>query len=73
MPQLKKKVEKVMSLSQTWYQTNGMKNNIGKTEIMVVNRNKKNETLKVKVLRPRRRKANNIKIKTLKQNTWRNS
>ena len=49
MPQLKKKVEKVMSLAQTWYQTNGMKNNIGKTEIMVVNRNKKNETLKVKV------------------------
>ena len=50
MAQLKKQVEKVISLAQKWYQANSMKNNIGKTEIMVVNKNKKNESLKVNVM-----------------------
>ena len=50
MSQLKKKTEKVIYLAQKWYQSNSMKNNIGKTEVMVVNRNKKNESLKVNVM-----------------------
>ena len=50
MLQLKKKTEKVIALAQKWYQENSMKNNIGKTEVMVINRNKKNESLKVNVI-----------------------
>jgi hypothetical protein len=43
--QLKTKIEKVIKTAQTWYEHNSMKNNIGKTEILIIspgkiNRNK---------------------------------
>ena len=34
--QLKKKIENVIKLAQAWYERNSMKNNIGKTEILVM-------------------------------------
>ena len=35
--QLKKKIERVIKLAQNWYLNNSMKNNIGKTEILILN------------------------------------
>ena len=35
--QLKQKIETVITSAQTWYNTNSMKNNIGKTEVIVFN------------------------------------
>lgn len=49
LKQLTKKAEKVISLAQKWYQNNIMKNNIGKTEIIVINTTQKNERIKVTV------------------------
>ena len=50
LPQLKKKIENAIVLAQKWYQQNSMKNNISKTEILVVNRSQKNEFLKIDVV-----------------------
>ena len=51
MKQLKKKTEKVIRIAQNWYQANSMKNNIGKTEILVVNVNKNTKVpMKVEVM-----------------------
>ena len=50
LPQLKKKIENAIVLAQKWYQRNSMKNNISKTEILVVNRSQKNEFLKIDVV-----------------------
>ena len=50
LSELKKNIENTITLAQKWYQANSMKNNIGKTEILVINRSRKNEFLKVKVV-----------------------
>ena len=39
--QLKQKIEKVITTAQKWYKNNSMKNNIGKTEVIVFNNNQK--------------------------------
>ena len=49
LKQLQKKAEEVISLAQKWYQNNIMKNNIGKTEIIVINTTQKNDQIKVNV------------------------
>ena len=52
LKQLKKKAEAVISLARKWYQNNIMKNNIGKTEIIVINtklKQQKNEKIKITV------------------------
>ena len=38
--QLKMKIEEMITLVQKWYQENSMKNNIDKTEILLVNTTK---------------------------------
>ena len=50
LTQLKIKMERVITLAQQWYQKNSMKNNIGKTEILLVNTSHKNETIKIKIV-----------------------
>ena len=49
LKQLQKKAEKVISQAQKWYQNNIMKNNIGKTEIIVINTTKKNQCITITV------------------------
>ena len=49
LPQLKEKIEKAILLAQKWYTQNYMKNNISKTEILVINNSLKNEYLKINV------------------------
>ena len=49
LKQLQKKAEKVISLAQKWYQNNSMKNNIGKTELIVINTSQRNEYMKVTI------------------------
>lgn len=49
LKQLQKKAEKVISLAQKWYKNNIMKNNIGKTEVIVINTTQKNEYIKLTV------------------------
>ena len=39
MEHLKRKVEEVITAAQRWYKNNSMKNNIGKTEVLVFNTN----------------------------------
>ena len=41
MEQLKQKIEKVITTAQKWYKNNSMKNNIGKTEVIVFSSNQK--------------------------------
>ena len=48
--QLKKKIEKVIKTAQKWYESNSMKNNIGKTEILVINSGKAKIQFKIKVI-----------------------
>ena len=49
--QLKQKIENVITAAQTWYKKNSMKNNIGKTEVIVFNTNQKqNCQIKIKVI-----------------------
>ena len=48
--QLKQKIEKVIGLAQNWYENNSMKNNIGKTEIMVMTKGNKQENLNINVM-----------------------
>ena len=49
--QLKKKIEKVIAKAQQWYEANSMKNNTGKTEVLVLNPGRKMKTMfKVKVI-----------------------
>ena len=49
MNQLKQKIEKVISLAQKWYENNSMKNNIGKSEIMVMSKGNEHENIIVTV------------------------
>ena len=51
LTQLKTKIEKVISIAQNWYESNSMKNNITKTEILVIS--------------PGREKRNHLKIKVI--------
>ena len=49
--QLKQKIENVITAAQKWYRENSMKNNIGKTEVLVFNTNKrKNDKIKIEVI-----------------------
>ena len=51
LPQLIKKLEEIITLAQKWYTQNSMKNNIGKTEIMIMNNkntNLRNTIIKIK-------------------------
>ena len=50
MHQLKEKIEKVIKTAQKWYEANSMKNNIGKTEILILNSGKGKKHLKIKVI-----------------------
>ena len=50
MNQLKQKIEKVISLAQKWYENNSMKNNIGKSEIMVMSKGNEHENIIVTVI-----------------------
>ena len=50
LTQLKTKVQEGITLAQKWYQSNTMKNNIGKTEVIVFNNNRKSEYLQIKVV-----------------------
>lgn len=47
--QLKNKIEQVITIAQCWYQQNTMKNNIGKTELLLINTSMKNEKIKVNI------------------------
>ena len=47
--QLKKKIEQVITTAQKWYRDNSMKNNIAKTEILLVNPSKQNEKMKLNI------------------------
>ena len=49
LKQLKKKIEQVITLAQKWYRENTMKNNIAKTEILIVNPSKNNENMKINI------------------------
>ena len=48
--QLKHKLQNVIKLAQEWYEKNSMKNNIGKTEILVMSKGKKTEELVITVV-----------------------
>ena len=49
--ELVQKIENVITKAQHWYETNSMKNNIGKTEILILNIGKwKNEKPKIKIM-----------------------
>ena len=49
--QLKQKIETVITSAQTWYKNNSMKNNIGKTEVIVFNTTQKqNCNIKIEVI-----------------------
>ena len=49
LKQLKKKIEQVITTAQKWYRENTMKNNIAKTEILIVNPSKNNENMKINI------------------------
>ena len=49
LKQLKKKIEQVITTAQKWYRENTMKNNIAKTEILMVNPSKSNEKMKINI------------------------
>ena len=49
LQQLKKKLEEVIIIAQKWYEENSMKNNIGKTEILIVNTKKHKHNIKIVV------------------------
>lgn len=49
--QLKQRIENVITKAQRWYKNNSMKNNIGKTEVLVLNTNQKaNHQINIKVI-----------------------
>ena len=50
MSKLKLKIENVIKTAQKWYESNSMKNNIGKTEILIINSSKNKNRVKIKVL-----------------------
>ena len=51
LSQLKMKIEQVIKTAQAWYEANSMKNNIGKTEILILSPGKaKRNTFKIKVI-----------------------
>ena len=49
MTQLKLKIERVIKIAQNWYLNNSMKNNIGKTEILVFNTGKNSQNIQISV------------------------
>ena len=49
MEQLKYKIENVIKTAQNWYSRNSMKNNIGKTEILVIQRNNKLQKVVIEI------------------------
>ena len=57
--QLKSKIENVITIAQSWYKNNSMKNNIGKTEVLVFN---SNQRIKIQIMEDA--KAVNIESKS---------
>lgn len=50
LPSLIKKIEDIITTAQKWYTDNTMKNNIGKTEVLIINTRKENLTnVRIKV------------------------
>ena len=49
LTQLKIKIEQVITTAQKWYKENSMKNNITKTEILLINTRTKNENIKINI------------------------
>ena len=49
LQQVKKKLENVIVHAQKWYEENSMKNNIGKTEILIVNPRKQKHNITVQI------------------------
>ena len=47
--QLKTKIEEVITIAQNWYCKNSMQNNIGKTEVLLINTGNTNETIKINI------------------------
>ena len=47
--QLKNKIEMVIKTAQKWYSKNSMKNNVDKTEILIIKRKKKNEQIIIEI------------------------
>jgi ribonuclease P/MRP protein subunit RPP40 len=47
---LKMKLQSVIETAQKWYQENSMKNNIGKTEILILSKRKHNNKVTIKVI-----------------------
>ena len=43
------KIEEVIQQAQKWYELNSMKNNIGKTEVLIINNGKMENKIKIKV------------------------
>ena len=50
LTQLKRKIERVIKIAQNWYNNNSMKNNISKTEILVLNPGSKNNHIQINVI-----------------------
>ena len=64
--ELKQKIERMISLAQNWYENNSMKNNIGKSEILIMAKGNKEETVSIQVTDERKpvklKSKNNLKI-----------
>ena len=53
--ELKMKIENVINIAQSWYEKNSMKNNSGKTEILILNIGRwKKEKIKIKVIQDKK-------------------
>ena len=49
LPTLIRKIEEVINIAQNWYSSNSMKNNTGKSEVLIINARKNLKHIKIKV------------------------
>ena len=49
LPDLVRKIEEVINIAQNWYSSNSMKNNTGKSEILIINAKKNLKRINIKV------------------------
>ena len=54
--QIKKQLENLIASAQSWYTENGLLINASKTEVMIINRRKQKETIKIEVIEGGKRK-----------------
>ena len=59
--QIKKRLEELIKIAQQWYTENSLLNNGSKTEIMIVNRKKTKETIKIEIEEDGKRKEIELK------------